>query len=218
AEALVRWIKKDGTVISPQDFIPVFEKDGLIVKLDSYMFRKVCQKQEEWLERIGHVVPVSVNLSKRHLYKGDFLSEYRQILSEYTIVPEAIKLEITEGTMAEQKEHMQEMIDHLHQMGLKILMDDFGTGYASFGMLKSLDIDVLKLDKSLVDDIGDSKGEEILKSIIKLAYALGMDVVAEGVEKKEQLDFLLQCDCRVIQGYYFSKPLCEEEFEKLLES
>lgn len=218
AEALVRWEKSDGTVLNPGEFISVFEEDGLIMKLDTYMFRAVCRQQEEWEKRMGRVVPISVNLSKQHLYKTDFLEEYQEIISRCRIPQNSVELEITEGTMAQQKEQMQQMIQELHRMGIRILMDDFGTGYASFSMLKSLEIDILKLDKSLIDDIGNQKGEKVLGAIIRMAQSLGIELIAEGVERETQLNFLLDSGCGIVQGYYFSKPLSGEEFEKLLVS
>lgn len=218
AEALVRWQKKDGTMVMPGKFIPLAEKNGFINKLDKYIFAAVCRKQKEWLDGGRQVVPVSVNLSRRHLYNDDFMEEYHSILQESEVPVEYVQLELTESAIFENQEALCQIIDNLHMMGFRILMDDFGTGYSSLMMLKSVPIDVLKLDKSFVDDFDDAKGEKIITSVIRLAQSLHIEVTAEGVETEDQYKFLKELGCNMIQGYYFAKPMPEEEFEKLLQT
>lgn len=216
AEALVRWRKQDGSMVMPGRFIPLAEKNGFINKLDRYIFAAVCGKQSEWRSTGHKVVPVSVNLSRRHLYNNEFMDEYYNILQESGVPAEYVQLELTESAIFENQEALCQIIDKLHTMGFRILMDDFGTGYSSLMMLKSVPIDVLKLDKSFVDDFDDNKGEKIITSVIQLAQSLHIEVTAEGVETEAQYHFLKELGCNMVQGYYFAKPMPEEEFEKLL--
>lgn len=216
AEALVRWIGKDGKIVPPSDFIPVFEENGLIVGLDEFMFREVCRQQREWIDEGREAVPVSVNLSRYNIFYSAFVRKYQNILKEYDIPPELVPLEITESVMSEDEELLRNIIDELHEIGFSVLMDDFGTGYSSMTMLSSMPIDVLKLDKSFVDDIGDSRGEKIIRSIIDLSRSLGIHLTAEGVETEQQYEFLKEFQCDDIQGYYFARPMPGDEFEPLL--
>lgn len=216
AEALVRWIGKDGKIVPPSDFIPVFEENGLIVVLDEFMFREVCRQQRQWIDEGREVVPVSVNLSRYNIFYSAFVQKYQNILEEYKIPPELVPLEITESVMSEDQELLKNIIDELHEIGFSVLMDDFGTGYSSMTMLSSMPIDVLKLDKSFVDDIGDNRGEKIIRSIIELSRSLGIHLTAEGVETEQQYEFLKKLQCDDIQGYYFARPMPGDEFEPLL--
>ncbi|NLL76874.1 MAG: EAL domain-containing protein [Clostridiales bacterium] len=217
AEALVRWKKADGSTVMPGSFIPLAEKNGFISHLDKYIFAEVCKKQKEWMNKGKQAVPVSVNLSRRHLYDDSFMEEYRKMVEDTAVPAKYMQLELTESAMFENQEALCQIIDKLHAMGFNILMDDFGTGYSSLMMLKSIPIDVLKLDKSFVDDFDDPKGRKIITSVIELAQALNIEVTAEGVETKEQYEFLRELGCNTIQGFYFAKPMPDEEFEKLLE-
>lgn len=216
AEALVRWRKKDGSMIMPDRFIPFAEKTGFIRQLDKYIFKKVCQKQHDWMEDGMELVPVSVNLSRHHLYNDDFMEEYRTIVDEADVPVKYLQLELTESAIFENQESLCNIIDRLHTLGFRVQMDDFGTGYSSLMMLKSVPIDTLKLDKSFVDDFDDKKGEKIIVSVIRLAQSLQIEVTAEGVETEEQYTFLKKLGCDIIQGFYFAKPMPEEEFTKLL--
>lgn len=216
AEALVRWIGEDGRIIPPSEFIPVSEENGLIVGLDEFMFQEVCRQQREWLDKGRKVVPISVNLSRYNIFYSAFIKKYQNILKEYDIPAELVPLEITESVMSEDEELLRNIIDALHGIGFSVLMDDFGTGYSSMTMLSSMPIDVLKLDKSFVDDIGDSRGEKIVRSIIDLSRSLGIRLTAEGVETEKQYEFLKDLQCDDIQGYYFAKPMPGKEFESFL--
>ncbi len=216
AEALVRWKKADGSTVMPGHFIPLAEQNGFINHLDKYVFKEVCKAQKLWLEEGKKVVPVSVNLSRRHFYNGDFMKEYQDIVFDSGISEKYVQLELTESAVFENQEALCQIIDNLHTMGFHILVDDFGTGYSSLMMLKSIPIDTLKLDKSFVDDFDHPKGEKIIKSVIQLAQALNIEVTAEGVETQEQYEFLKTLGCNTIQGFFFARPMPEDDFEELL--
>lgn len=213
AEALVRWRKPNGQMISPGLFIPLAEESGFICKLDVYMFREVCLAQKRWLDKGLDIVPISVNLSRRHLDNPDFIDEYKKIIDESGVPIQYVQLEITESAMFEKQEEFIEIMEKLHQLGFIILMDDFGTGYSSLMMLKSVPVDVMKLDKSFVDDYDDERGEQIIRCVMKMAKDLSIGITAEGVETKEQFEFLKSIGCDTIQGYYFARPMPEDEFE-----
>lgn len=213
AEALVRWRKPNGQMISPGLFIPLAEESGFVCKLDVYMFREVCLAQKRWLDKGLDIVPISVNLSRRHLDNPEFIDEYKKIIDESGVPIQYVQLEITESAMFEKQEEFIEIMEKLHQLGFMILMDDFGTGYSSLMMLKTIPVDVMKLDKSFVDDYDDIRGEQIIRCVMKMAQDLSIGITAEGVETKEQFEFLKSIGCDTIQGYYFARPMPEEEFE-----
>lgn len=215
AEALVRWMPGDGTVIYPDEFIPVFEQNGFITELDMYMLEEVCRNLSRWRENGFPVVPVAVNQSRIFFYDENFLEKIKGIISRYQIPPSLIILEVTEGVSMENQEHVKDVIDKLHRFGVSVSMDDFGTGYSSLNVLKELKIDELKLDRGFMEGGEDvSRGEAIMKNIVRLAKDLSIHTVTEGVETEEQMEFLKSICCDVGQGYYFSKPLSVEEFEK----
>ena len=214
AEALVRWIRPDGTIIPPGRFIPVLENNDSIVELDRYMFREVCLQQKQWLDEGKSIVPVSVNLSRVQLADRNLVDYYQRILDETGLPPEYIGLEFTESAMFNNEEILRDTVDRLHDMGMKVLIDDFGVGYSSMMSLKVIPVDILKVDKSFIDSIGDERGDKIVISIIEFATSLGMSVTAEGVENNEQYQFLQAHRCDDIQGYYFSRPVPADEYEK----
>ncbi len=214
AEALVRWIRPDGTNIPPGRFIPVLENNDSIVELDRYMFREVCLQQKQWLDEGKSIVPVSVNLSRVQLADRNLVDYYQRILDETGLPPEYIGLEFTESAMFNNEEILRDTVDRLHDMGMKVLIDDFGVGYSSMMSLKVIPVDILKVDKSFIDSIGDERGDKIVISIIEFATSLGMSVTAEGVENDEQYQFLQAHRCDDIQGYYFSRPVPADEYEK----
>lgn len=216
AEALVRWIREDGTFIPPYRFIPLAEKKGFITRIDKYVFRQVCGHIKSWMEEGMEPVPISVNVSREHLKNERFVDEYSRIQEENSIPIKYLQMELTESALFDNMHEIRSISDKLHQKGVRIMMDDFGTGYSSLMMLKTIPIDVLKLDKSFVDDYNDPKGEKIIDCVIGLAKSLDIEVTAEGVETKEQYEFLRDKNCDVIQGYYFARPMPEAEFRKLL--
>ncbi|MGN0161052.1 MAG: EAL domain-containing protein [Lachnospiraceae bacterium] len=215
SEALVRWRNTDGSLISPGIFIPLFEQNGMIVKLDEYMFRAVCKQQAQWLAKGRKIYPVSINLSRASLYYVDIVERYRAIIQEYAVDPEFIQLEITESAM-EGMSGIREFLEQFRDMGIRILMDDFGTGYSSLSTLNMKCFDTLKLDKSLVDHIGEQNGETLLYYVINMGQKLGLHITAEGVENNMQLKFLQENHCDDIQGFLFAKPMPSAEFENIL--
>lgn len=217
SEALVRWQKDNGDMISPGEFIPLFEHNGMIVRLDEYMFRSVCRQQKKWLEEGRKVCPVSINISRATLYYMDIHKRYYGIMQEYGIDPQYIQLEVTE-TVLEEKENIFELLNKFREMGIKILMDDFGTGYSSLATLSLQCFDTLKLDKSLIDHIGSEEGEIMLYHIIRMGQQMGLRITAEGVEDQSQLHFLQDMKCDDIQGFYFSRPVPAKQYEEMVES
>ncbi|MCR4743136.1 MAG: EAL domain-containing protein [Treponema sp.] len=215
AEALVRWIKPDGSMISPADFIPLFEKNGMIRQFDEYIFRNVCWQLNEWLCSGKDICPISINLSRVSLYFENIVNVYKSISDDIGIDKSYLPIEITE-TAAITNSQIQAIADKFYTAGFKLHMDDFGAGYSSLASLNTMHFDTLKLDKSLIDFIGNFGGDRLLEHTILLAKELGMHVTAEGVENERQVAFLRNIGCDSIQGYYFSKPLPAEQFEKLL--
>lgn len=217
AEALVRWRMNGENIIPPSEFIPLFESNGFIKELDKYVFEQVCKDVSGWLDKGLDVKPVSVNLSQMQLYNTNFIKEYAEILERYDLDSKYVQLELTETALFDNPVVLAKIINQLHNMGIEILMDDFGKGYSSLNMLKNVEVDTVKIDKSFVDDIGNNKKvERIIATIISLVRSLNMHVVAEGVENEMQYKFLNLVECDEIQGYYFSKPIVVSEYEELL--
>ena len=215
AEGLVRWRDKNGGIISPGRFIPLFERDGLIKVLDEYVFRKVCMQQLEWQKQGKEIIPVSINLSRASLYFDTVVSQYQKIADEIGVKTHLVPIEITESAAIDNA-NIKGLADKFHDNGFPLLVDDFGSGYSSLATLNMKCFDTLKIDKSLIDYIGDFSGERLLEHTIALAKELGLCVTAEGVEREDQVDFLKQMKCDSIQGFYYSRPLPKDEFEKLL--
>ena len=217
AEALVRWLTPEG-MIPPGEFLDVFESDGLIEKLDEYVFRTVCRQQKAWADMGRKLMPISVNVSRCSLFAQDIVGRYKAIIEECGIDPKYVPIEITESVaLANLK--IKPIADAFFEAGFQLHMDDFGSGRSSLNGLTVLHFDVVKLDKSLIDFIGNRNGELILNYTMALGKELGKQLVAEGVETESQLMFLKINGCDTIQGYYYSKPLPADEFEaKLLEA
>lgn len=215
AEGLVRWRKNDGSLVPPSRFIPLFERDGLIKILDEYVFREVCCQQLLWKAAGYKIVPISINLSRASLYFESVVGQYHSIADEIGIDTKYVPIEITESAAID-NENIKALADRFHNSGFPLFVDDFGSGYSSLSTLNMQCFDTLKIDKSLIDYIGDFSGERLLEHTIALAKELGLYVTAEGVEKKEQVAFLKQVGCDDIQGFYYSKPLPKNEFERLL--
>lgn len=217
AEALVRWRTPDGTMVFPDEFIPVFENNGTIIKLDLYVFRRVCEDLRRWLDEGYWPYPISVNLSRVHLYQSEFYEEYLEILRRYQIPSYLVELELTESTMFENQQQLVRVMECLKSMGILISMDDFGSGYSSLNLLKDLPIDSLKIDRAFFNESADTqRGQKIINSVVSMARQLDILVVSEGVETQEHVDFLRKINCQVAQGFYFSRPLPVEAFEELV--
>ncbi len=214
AEALVRWISPSKGLIYPSLFIPVFEKNGFIRKLDLYMFDSTCQVLEKWQKEGREMVPISVNFSKENLKQPNFMEQFKNIFQNYNIPASLIELEITESVMVEDIENLARVIHEIHEIGFQCSLDDFGAGYSSLWALRNLRVDTLKLDKGFFDEKQeDKRGESVVETIIDLSKRLDMETVAEGIESMRQVKMLEKLGCTKIQGYIFSKPCPIEEFE-----
>ena len=211
AEALIRLRTAEDELIMPNKFVPVFEKDGLIQDLDEYVFRRVCERQRERIDQGRRMVPVSVNLSRISLYSPEIVDRYAQIAAEIGIPVEMVPLEITETAYAN-IENIAQLLKKFVDKGFKLHMDDFGSGYSSLAAINELPFDSVKLDKSLIDFIGSDKGNNLLKHVVELSHERGMEIIAEGVEKQEQVDFLKTIKVKYIQGSYCGWAMQYSEF------
>ena len=216
-EALVRW-QNDKEMIYPDQFIPVLEKNGYVIDVDNFIWNKVCACIKMMEDKGIEPVPISVNVSRMHVYQEKFTENLKNMAGEYGIDPKYIPLEITESAFTKEEGSLFKKVQSLQGYGFKFSMDDFGSGYSSLGMLKSERVDEVKIDKTFVDDIATDKGKVLLGNVIRMINELGIDMIAEGVETKEQADFLKENGCMYAQGYYYYKPMPIEEFAKLLEN
>ena len=216
AEALVRW-KKDENRISPSEFIPIFEKNYFIIKLDEYVYERVCENIQELKKEFKEIPKISVNISKESLIDSKFLEKYEKIMKKYDIMPEEIELEITERTTVNNDIDIQKILNEVNQKGFSIAIDDFGTGYSSLNMLEIMPIDTLKIDKSFIDriDISEEK-TNFIEIIMFITKKLNLKTVAEGVETIEQVNYLKRWNCDLVQGYVYQKPLKFEELKKYI--
>ncbi|HWO96927.1 MAG TPA: EAL domain-containing protein [Bacillus sp. (in: firmicutes)] len=214
-EVLVRWHHPERGIIPPNEFIPLAEETGLIVPLGKWVLRKACEQNKAWQRKGFEPIPVAVNISVRQIQDDGFVDDVKQVLNEVGLQPQYLELEITESIM-QNIEKSTIILKRLKQLGLKLSIDDFGQGYSSLSYLKHLPLDSIKIDKSFVDDIMDhSNHGSIVKAIIDMGHDLKFEVVAEGIEQAEQVEFLLRNSCKIGQGYYFSKPLPAEDLEHL---
>ena len=213
AEALVRWIPDNQQIIPPDFFIPIFEKNGFILKLDQFMWESVCMLLRKWIDQGIKPIPISINVSRTYLGKLNIVEYLKKLITEYNIPIGLLQIEITET--AENDDTIQYAND-FKKAGFTLMMDDFGSGLSSLSMLKNTPFDVLKMDRLFLDTCFENKnGQTIVSHVISMSNDLGLDVIAEGVETKEQADFLYDHGCPVSQGYYFSKPVPVSEFEAL---
>lgn len=218
AEALVRWIKPDGEVICPNDFIPVFEKNKSVTLLDYFVYDEVCKYLAHRIKLGERAISISMNVSRVHLQSIDEIVSYvRSLLQRYEIPSKYLEFELTETIPNEKVEDAVTLLTKLRELGFKVSMDDFGAGYSSLNTLTKLPLDVLKLDKEFLKDFDtDSDEKIIIPSIIDMAKKLNLDVVCEGVETKQQADFLRDVDCDIVQGYYYSEPVPLDVFSGML--
>lgn len=213
AEALVRWVHPQKGFIPPGKFIPIFETNGFILQLDDYMLREIARLQAQWLKEGKKLVPISVNVSRAHFSMDNLAEHICSIVDEYKVPHKYIELELTESAFFDDKETLLSTVKKLKKAGFRISMDDFGAGYSSLNSLKELPLDIIKLDAEFFRGIDDvNRANAIVGDTIALAKKLGMEIVAEGIETREQVDFLAGQNCDLIQGFYFSKPLPVSEF------
>ena len=218
AEALVRWFHPVHGMVSPGKFIPVFERNGFIVRLDRFVWEEACRLQRKRLDAGKPIVPISVNLSRLNFYSLDLPEFLSGLLEKYELEPWMLKLEVTESAYTDNQQQLLAMIATFKDLGFSILMDDFGSGYSSLNMLKDMPLDVLKVDMAFIRELEKSERVAvILKFIVELAEELGMDVVVEGVETQRQVDYVASLGDVAIQGYFFSKPLPIPDYESLLD-
>ena len=218
AEALIRWESPEYGLLTPYKFIPIFEKNGFITQIDHYMISHVARAQKKWLDEGKKCVPISVNVSRVHFAEPDLAEQIRELVDKEGAPHELIEIELTESAFFDDKNAMLRTIAALKEYGFDISMDDFGSGYSSLNSLKDMPLDVLKLDAEFFR--GDNAGERgriVVSEAIKLARSLNMRTVAEGVEIKEQVEFLAQQHCDMIQGYYYAKPMPAQEFEQRIQ-
>lgn len=217
AEALVRWNDPEAGMIFPNDFIPLFEKNGSIIKLDYYVFEEVVKTLRSWIRSGKRPLPISVNLSRAHLSHPEFLERYRALCESYGVPPQLIEIEVTETLALENLSRLVKIIRALHEIGFRCSIDDFGNGYSSLNLLAALPVDVLKLDRSffLSNVEQGSPYGIVVEHILSLARSLSMETVAEGIESPQQVAFLRKAQCGCIQGYVFSKPIPVPAFERL---
>lgn len=214
AEALARWVHPTKGMISPADFVPVFEENGFILKLDQLIWESACKRIRSWIDRGIEPVPVSVNISREYIRSFDVTGEILHLVKQYDIPIKLLELEITETTDAE---GVSDIVSKMKDAGFTMLMDDFGSGYSSLNMLKTTQFDVLKIDREFLSKFMESsRGRKIISHTISMSQDIGLNIIAEGVETKEQAKFLSQCGCDAAQGFYYSKPITQEEFDRKL--
>ncbi len=217
AEALVRWRRADGSIVRPDEFIPVFEDNGFVVRMDFYVYEKVFRYIRKQIDQGLSIVPISLNVSRVHLRKNDFAKKVKELVDIYQVPCELLEFEITESAFLDQGEKARRVLEELREYGFIVSMDDFGSGYSSLSQLKDLSIDVLKMDKGfLKEKIGKNDGI-VLANVIRMAKEMNMTVLCEGVENQEQVEFLEKIHCDIVQGYYFSKSVPFERFSEMLE-
>jgi EAL domain-containing protein (putative c-di-GMP-specific phosphodiesterase class I) len=219
AEALVRWRHPERGLVSPADFIPLAEETGLIIPLGEWVFAEAARQVTSWRKQGLPNLVVSVNISAVQFRKDDFAERIKTILKEVGAVPHSIELELTESILMHDMESSIATLQYLRELGFRIAIDDFGTGFSSLNYLRRLPVNVLKIDQSFVREmLAEQASLAIVESIISLAHSLGKETIAEGVETQAELNVLTDRGCRLMQGYYFSKPLPVTGFETWVKS
>lgn len=218
AEALIRWNHSKLGFLSPAEFLPLLEQNGFICEVDFFVLEQACKLIRKWIDDGQKPIVISVNQSRVHFFKSNYIERLQSMIVQYNIPPNHIELEITE-TLFGQEAISNTVIKKIKSLGLMISIDDFGSGYSSLHLLHQISVDVLKIDKGLLDESGkQEKMRNIIRRVVQIATDLDVDVICEGVETKEQMDFLLGIDCKYAQGFLFSKPLPQKEFELLVKS
>ncbi|OEU72413.1 MAG: hypothetical protein BA874_10815 [Desulfuromonadales bacterium C00003068] len=217
-EALIRWIHPQRGMISPATFIPVAEETGLILSIGNWVIQTVCNQIATWQKQGINVVPVAANLSAKQFNNNDLIAVVEQALNSTKLDPKLLELELTESMIMQNPHSTVSILHELKELGISLALDDFGTGYSSLNYLRRFPVDCLKIDRSFIDDLThDKSADAVATSIIAIAHSLGLKTVAEGVETQEQLEFLQRCDCDILQGYYFSKPVAAADFIQMVQ-
>ena len=219
SEALVRWKDDRKGFINTQTFIDVFERNGFVVKLDLFVFEQVLKDIKECERNGKEILPVSINISRKHFDFDNSFDAYENLMKKYDVDGKYLIFEITESIILNSEINLTETIDRIHSLGSKVSIDDFGSGFSNLALINHIDYDELKIDKSLLYGKNgfDEYSKNIIKSIIKLNKGLKKTVICEGVEEKEESDFLKENGCDLIQGYYYAKPMPREDFITLVE-
>ncbi len=217
-EALVRWLHPEQGLISPGQFIPIFEKNGMLEELDTYILEKILETLEKWNQVYQRKICISINVSRTYIFNEGYIDKLLDCMNRYQVDPQQIEIEITETTALNHKEELITILNKLKKHHLRIALDDFGSGYSSLNMLKDFPIDVVKIDQEFfrTNTYTQMRSHIIIEEVIELCHKLNIEVVAEGVETLEQNEFLFNNHCDYIQGYYYYKPLPIQEFEKLI--
>lgn len=216
AEVLCRWLNPEKGIIPPMEFIPLFEKNGFILKLDEYMWEKACQTIRGWIDEGRAPVPLSVNISRYHIQHNDLEAVFSGLIKKYNIPVEYLELEITESLFLDKPERLNRELVKLQKLGFKLEVDDFGSGFSSLNLIRNVAVDTIKIDKDFLDsELASEKGKIVINHTIDMAKDLRLQVIAEGVETKEHVDFLKNSRCDIAQGFYFARPMPLEDFNRL---
>ncbi len=216
AEALARWLHPSKGIIPPSDFIPLFEKNGFILKLDEYMWEEACKTIRNWMDAGKEPIPISVNVSRYHIKHNNLENVLVDMVKKYDIDPKLLHLEITESLFLDEPAKLNRVMEKLRGFGFKLEVDDFGSGFSSLNLIRNISVDTIKIDKEFLDnEIASEKGKIVVNHTIDMAKELKLQVIAEGVETKAHVDFLKKSKCDIAQGYYFAKPMPLSEFDKL---
>lgn len=217
SEALIRWFPKEGDPIRPDIFIPIAEESGQMNSIGSWVLETVSQQAKQWTDNVGESPAIAINVSSKQLKNDDFRKQFARMLETYKIPVHKVELELTETGVMDDPETCLEELGKLKELGVSISIDDFGTGYSSLDYLRRLPLDILKIDQSFTRGIGESENdEEIVRVMIRMAHAMGLRVICEGVETVEHLRFLQAHDCDYVQGYLFSKPQDPEDITNMI--
>ena len=220
AEALVRWIHPVDGMRSPALFIPIFEQNGFVSRLDMYMFEEVCRIKADWAKRGERYanIEVSVNMSRTHLHEEGFCEKLSEIADKYGIAHKELEIEITESVFEEDSNVLIDNVNRIKESGFLVSIDDLGSGFSALNLLKDLYVDTIKIDRGFIHGSGETpRGKGIIRNVIALCLDLKVDVVTEGIETKEQAEFIMQCGCQIAQGFYYSRPLSLQDFEVFAE-
>lgn len=218
AEALSRWIHPADGVRPPITYIPLFEKNGFISKLDMYIYEEVCRIKSTWTDRTYYHIPISVNMSRLHLYDHQFPDKLLEIAQKYNIPSSELEIEITESVFIKDSSEMISMVNRLRELGFLVSIDDFGSGFSALNLLKDLPVDTIKLDREFLHVSSNTiRGKKVIRNVIAMCRDLKMDVVTEGIETEDQIDFITSCGCPIAQGFYYAPPLPLDKFVKFAE-
>lgn len=216
AEVLCRWQHPQKGLIPPNDFIPLFEKNGFILKLDEYMWEQACKTIRSWLDAGRKPITLSVNISRYHIQHNDLVAVFTRLLNKYRLTSDMLTLEITESLFLDKPDQLNKVLASLQAMGFRLEVDDFGSGFSSLNLIRNITVDTIKIDKDFLDsEIASDKGKIVVNHTISMAKDLRLQVVAEGVETKEHVDFLRNSRCDIAQGFYFAKPMPLDKFNEL---